>query len=117
MMTNEKIAAAAIRIGNEVFTGTTHFAAMRKIIAMPGVDPATISGMILKGEDGFVTDSGRFEDRAEAFEIARAQKQISHTELADPEKNMAFYNTDKPSLDSGIVESYARMRACPSYVY
>lgn len=113
----EKIAAAAIRVGNEVYTAPTHFAAMQAIIAIPGVDPATIADMLLRGEDGFVTDTGRFIDRAEAFQIASNAGQIAAHELADPQKNMDFFKTDKPSLDSGLIESYAPLLVRPSYLY
>jgi len=104
----EKIAAAAIKIGDQVFTGTTHFGAMREIAqSLPADQVATA---MLDGEDGFLTTDGRFVDRAEAFEIAQASRQISSVQgLDDPEKNKAFYGTEKPSLDSGIVESYAPM--------
>lgn len=113
----EKIAAAAIRVGNDIFTGTTHFAAMRRIIDTPGVDPNAVAQMVLRGEDGFITDTGRFVDRAEAFEIARQQDQIAHSDLADPETNKAFYQTEQPSLDSGMMEGYAPLLVRPDYVY
>lgn len=115
-MTMEKIAGAAIRVGNEVFVGSTHFAAMRRIVEMPGVDPATVADMIMRGEDGFVTDTGRFVSRSEAFQIASEQGQLAHTELADPERNKAFYSTPEPSLDSGMMEGYAPLRIRPSYL-
>jgi len=113
----EKIAAAAIRVGTEVFTAPTHFMAMQKIILIPGVQPATIADMILQGEDGFVTDQGRFVDRAEAFRIASHARQMGNHELADPQANMAFYKTNEPSLDSGLIESYATLRVKRSYIY
>lgn len=116
-MIMEKIAAAAIRVGNEVYTAPTHFACMQKIIAIPGIDAETIAGMIMNGEDGFVTDQGRFVDRAEAFQVAAYSGQMGSHELSDPEKNMEFYKTAKPSLDSGLIESYAPLRVRRSFIY
>src|SRR5574337_728269 len=110
----EKIAAAAIRVGNEIYTAPTHFAAMQAIISVPGVDPATVADMLLRGEDGFITDQGRFVDRAEAFQIASLSGQMGAHELADPQKNMDFFQKDKPSLDSGLIESYATLLVRPS---
>jgi hypothetical protein len=113
----EKITAAAIRIGNEIYTGPTHFAAMQAIISVPGMDPHTVADMLLRGEDGFITTEGRFVDRAEAFEIASQAAQMGTHELANPEKNMAFFDTSKPSLDSGLIESYAPLRVRRSNIY
>jgi len=119
MMTNEKLAAAALRVGTETYTGRTHFMAMRKIIELPDIDKSTIADMAMQAEDGFVTDTGRFVDRHEAFEIAVAAGQIApeSAHLSDPLANMAFYNTAKPSLDSGMMESYAPMRVRRANVY
>ena len=115
---NEKIAAAALRIGNEVYTGTTHFAAMRAVIELPGVESSTIARMLMDAEDGFVTDTGRFVTRSEAFDIAREQGQINHAELSDPEANKEFYQSDEPSLDSGLIgENYAPFRQRPSFMH
>jgi prophage tail gpP-like protein len=115
-MSAEKIAAAAIKIGNEVYTGMTHFAVMRRIVMMPDVASGTVAQMILDGMDGFVTDAGRFVDRAEAFRIAAQARQMSDHEYADPEKNKAFYGTEEPSLDSGLIEHYAAFIRKPSYL-
>ena len=56
----EQIAAAAIRVGQEVYTGPRHFKATIKIIQMRGLDPGMIAEMLLDGVDGFVTNEGRF---------------------------------------------------------
>ncbi len=109
----EKIAAAALKVDDRVYTGVTHFMAMRKIIQDPSIDPADLADVLLACQDGFVTDTGRYVTRDEAFVIANAANQIKPSELNlhDPEKNKDFYQTDKPSLDSGMVmDSYAEMR-------
>lgn len=114
----EKIAAAAIRVGNEIYTATTHFAVSARIIALPDRDQAVLADQLMDGEYGFVTTEGRFVTRTEAFKIAAAAGQIQHSELADPAKNMDFYGTPRPSLDSGmIVEHYAPLRVRPANIY
>lgn len=106
---HEKIAAAAIKIGDEVFTGPVHFACMQKVIALP-IDPKQIVSMLVSAVDGFITDTGRFVDRNEAFELASASRQLKDVAQANPAANMDFYGTPKPSLDSGLIESYAPMQ-------
>lgn len=102
----EKITAAAMRNDGKVYTGKTHFQIMRELIASPDMEGQDVAKWLLTAEDGFVTTTGRFVDREEAFEIARSAAQIVNNDLVDPEKNKAFYGTQKPSLDSGIVEYY-----------
>lgn len=119
-MPNEKISAAAIKIGNEIYTGPTHFGALRKIYEVPGLDADTVMQMVLSGEDGFVTDTGRFVTREEAFIIAQQAQQIgaaSPMDLADPVKNMDFYGKPEPTLDSGMLEHYAPLRVRRSCVF
>lgn len=79
----ERIKAAAIRVGDRVFTGITHVDAVEKAAAegaLKGGDTAYFdelddaAGMF--DEDGFVTTTGRFVSRDEAYEIARKATQI-----------------------------------------
>lgn len=104
----EKISAAAICCGDQVFTGPTHIAILRKITLLD-VPAKQRCQMLLSGEDGFVTDTGRFVSREEGFKIAKHSNQIAG-ELGDPEKNKAFYGGDEPRLDSGIMEFYAPIK-------
>jgi hypothetical protein len=112
----EKIAAAAIRVENEIYTAMTHFAVMKKIIEMPGLDPDKIPGMLLGGEDGFVTQEGRFVTRAEGFVIATTEHQVIQDEFADPNTNMIFYGTPEPSLDSGMIKAYAEFSVTHAWI-
>ena len=64
---------------------------------------------MLTGEDGYILDDGQFIARDDAFPVALAAGQIAQTDqhLDDPDANMRFYGKDKPTLDSGMIESYA----------
>jgi hypothetical protein len=64
------IKLAAIRQGNIVYVGRRHHDCIRWILACGLVQPP------VNGEQGFVTDEGKFVDRREAFKIARECKQI-----------------------------------------
>jgi len=97
-----KIAAAAVRIGRTIYIGSTHFEASRKFIDLPGTLEA-------ETEDGYVTDTGRFVDREEAFRIAVANGQVCN-EFADARRNMNFYGTNRPRLESSVIENYATFR-------
>lgn len=98
----EKIAGAAIRVGTKIYVGTTHFEASEKYINLHEV-------VAFPTEDGYVTDTGRFVDREEAFRIAVAMGQ-AQGDLADPQRNMEFYGTNRPRLDSSIIADYAEIR-------
>jgi hypothetical protein len=111
----EMISAAAIRCGDQVFTGPTHIAIMKKITLL-GAPADQKCKMLLDGEDGFVTDTGRVVSREEGFKIAKSSHQIVG-ELGDPEKNKAFYGGDEPRLDSGIVEFFAPLKVRPEYLF
>lgn len=100
-----KVALAAIRVGDVVYTGRTHFEALKKLLSNESLTAEDRSRMALDGEDGFLDTEGNFLTREEAFELASRQHQISHPTLADPEANKEFYGGDKPRLDSGILES------------
>ena len=94
-----KIAAAAVRIGGKIYIGPTHFEASRKFIDLPELLDA-------EAENGYVTDTGQFVDREEAFKIAVSNRQVC-AEFADPKRNMAFYGTAAPRLESCYIENYA----------
>ena len=98
-----RIAAAAVRVGDKIYIGSTHFEASLKFINLPGMSEA-------KTDDGYVTDTGRFLNREEAFWLALTSGQ-ANGELADPKRNINFYGTTRPRLESGIVENFAMLRA------
>jgi hypothetical protein len=105
----EKISAAAVKVGERVFTGETHMACLNVILQSTEFTPHQRARMSLAGEDGFVTNIGRFVTREEGFEIAKAQGQmITHPCADDPAANMAFYGGTKPRLDSGLIREYAK---------
>lgn len=105
-----KIASAALRIDGRIYVGRTHFEAMRRFLESPTDDVVDKASALLAAEDGFLTDTGEFLDRFESFKVAQASGQLSASEFSRPDRNMQFYSTDKPSLDSGLVaENYAPM--------
>src|SRR5208282_1072690 len=64
----ERIRSAAVRFGDKIFTGPTHYMAYMKAYGeghdLPeGYNPNT---------EGFMTDSGRFIDRNEAWDVAKS---------------------------------------------
>ncbi len=60
-----RIAAAAIIHDGRTWTGRRHHLIIRQIVAELGPEVAPING-----EQGFLTDDGRFVDREEAARIA-----------------------------------------------
>jgi hypothetical protein len=106
----ERIAAAAALVGQDIYIGPTHSAAMSKIAQIPGLDPAALAKQFLSAEYGFITNEGRFVTRAEAFQIATAARQIFKNDLAVPELNQKFFQTVEPILDSSMLEDYASLR-------
>lgn len=111
LLTETKIAAAAIKMGTEVYTGRTHFEAMHNFLKNADLPADKKAEMLLISVDGFITDDGEFLDRSAAFEVAAKANQLINHEYSDPEKNKAFFQTDKPSLDSGLVaENYAPLK-------
>lgn len=107
----ERITAAAIKVGDKVYTGATHMNAMCVIIDLPNVSSADKAEMLLAGQDGFVTDTGRFVSREEAYVIAQAAKQLKDLPQSEPEFNKEFYNSEEPRLDSGLIEKYAPLKS------
>jgi hypothetical protein len=69
----ERITAAAIREGRNVYTGPHHATIIHYIAKCAGITP-------VRGEQGFVTNTGRFVSRKEALGIAVAAGQVT----ADP---------------------------------
>lgn len=68
--TGEKVGRAALKYGDEIFTGVNHGDALDKILSkMQDFDYKHVS-------DGFITTHGRFVSRAEALEIAEQAKQV-----------------------------------------
>lgn len=67
------IVAAAVRVGERMFTGPTHFDAVVKIAQIPNLNAEEKVAMLLGGEAGFVTDEGQFVNREQAKEISQKQ--------------------------------------------
>lgn len=67
-----KIVEAAILEGGRVWTGKRHHLIIRAIVADLGVDVIPVTG-----EQGFVTDDGRFVGREEAAKIAFDAGQVT----------------------------------------
>ncbi len=69
----EKIDAAAIRLGEELFTGRNHTEAIMNMEeSIPDWKTSNI-----RLEDGFVTNTGRYVKRDEAGQIAKRAGQLS----------------------------------------
>lgn len=86
------IAAAAIRVGERIFTGETHVEASAKLVRAPKLGAEEKVQMILAGEPGFITDDGQFVNSDEAHEISRnagvvemaeRRKKLFHGALVD----------------------------------
>lgn len=106
---NEKIAAAALKSGKRVFPGPSHPACMNAILTDEHLTSDQKVAMLLDTEDGFVTNTGRFITREEAFQIAQAQKQMTDHQYSEPEANKAFYGGAEPRLDSGLIKEWAEL--------
>ena len=88
----EKVETAAVRVMGTVFTGQMHFLAFEKAkTAMPEVDFA--STVI---EQGYLTNTGRFIDRAEAGRLADAAGQLEY--LSKDEHDSAVSRLDTHNL-------------------
>ncbi|MEX0918192.1 MAG: hypothetical protein WDZ93_03475 [Candidatus Paceibacterota bacterium] len=91
--TREKIAASAVRFRDEVYTGKTH---MDAIIEMEENNPDWHDSND-SVEDGFVTSTGRYVERDEAWEIAKKSGQLDHHE---PRKR----NMEDEALDAHDIQ-------------
>ena len=92
MQAVEKVKIAAVRIGEDVFTGQMHFMAMDEA-------KRTLSNFDdLKDtmEQGFVTTTGRFISRDEAGKLADEAGQLEH--LSEREHDSAVYRLDSHNL-------------------
>lgn len=69
----EQIAAAAVKVGDRVFTGPSHAVAIKKAEATFDAPFETLP--LAPIPDGFVTTGGRFVSRHEAADIAAATRQ------------------------------------------
>lgn len=103
-----RIAAAAVRVSGRTFVGTTHYEATLKLECFG-------SSAEDEREDGFLTDTGRFVNREEAFAIAVENGQ-AFGDLSDPVKNMNFYGTIKPRLESDMIIEYAELRSTKGFI-
>lgn len=74
----ERLTSAALKIGDQVFTGSTHGDAFEAALKA-GVDPADIVKVDM---NGFVTSTGRYVGREEALQIAQASGQ-KHRQVAN----------------------------------
>ncbi len=107
----EKIVSAAIKAAGRVYLAPTHIQAFMAFYQDESVPTATKSAVMADERqvemDGFVTNTGRYVDRKEAFKIASAAKQLAPP-WTDPNFPSDFTQSDEPPLDSGWIESYAR---------
>jgi hypothetical protein len=71
----EKIVAAAIEIGDEIFTGVNHADA---IVRVEDKYPHWDTDKSLIIGEGFLTSKGRFVSREEAGQIAKGAAQLGH---------------------------------------
>ncbi len=91
----EKVKLAAVRLGEEVFTGQMHFMAMEKA-------KATLSNFAELEptmEQGFITTLGRFISRDEAGKLADEAGQLDH--LSEQEHDSAVGRLDSHNI-SGL---------------
>lgn len=65
----EQVAASAVKVGDQMFTGPSHLAALDRAQAQLGV---SIEQLPITDSGGFVTTGGRYVSRYEAQDIARA---------------------------------------------
>ena len=100
-MSEEKIAAAAIKIGTEVYTGMTHFAVMRRIVMMPDVASGTVAQMILDGVDGFVTDGGPFCGQGGGISDCRAGPADERSRVCGPGEKQSLLRHGRTELRFG----------------
>jgi hypothetical protein len=79
----EKVVAAAIRVNGKVITGPMHALALVRALEMGILDDAALNAYYegdlesLGIEEGFVTTTGRFISREEAYELERARRASS----------------------------------------
>lgn len=103
----ERIVTAAIEIGNEVFTGAIHILAAQKAVeagALEAREAADFGDWLEAGAiDGFITSTGRFVNRGEAYAIARKADQIDQGDIRGEEENDngKYYDDDSDELDAG----------------
>lgn len=74
----ERVASAAIRVGEDVYTGTVHSDAIDAAAKARGITPDEVIDLMdaTGGTEGFVTSTGRYVNRTEAGRIAKEQDQI-----------------------------------------
>jgi len=82
---NEWVICSAIKLGEKVFPGRRH-ADCAELIKDAGLD-------FERNDTGFITSTGRFVNRAEAFLIAKANNQIVHT-MFDEDKEGVLTSED-----------------------
>lgn len=78
----ERIKAAAIRIGDKVYEGTSHFDAVMAAAQDMRITEDEVLALNNQIEDGFTTSTGRYVDRTEADAIAK------NSEQTDPANDM-----------------------------
>lgn len=102
----EKIAAAAIKVDDKVFTGTNHGEAL-DAAAKAGVDTENLASRSLE-TDGFVTTTGRYVTRKEASAIAADAGQIKGA------PHMAEFLKSEGTIEAPLIEMAPNMeRAAP----
>lgn len=103
----EKVAGAAVRLEGQIYTGILHSDAIQEAYKYhgdiaeealnkalsDGIDPNNLDTIrdTFKGEQGFVTSTGRFISRKEALELAEKQNQIQEPFGIKPDKNEGLH--------------------------
>jgi hypothetical protein len=91
----EMIAAAAVKINQKLYVGTTHKEALDQFGRHVPLDM----------EDGYVTTKGRFVDRMEGYRIARRAGQLTE-QAADRKRNLSIFGMADIPLNSSMVVAW-----------
>lgn len=90
---------AALKLGDQTFTGRQHFEALNK--AMDVLGPETAESLITPNAGGFITNWGRYVDRIEAAKMLGAKR---GSELHASEKPGAFISLRRSTGDRELLE-------------
>ncbi len=82
MSAREQVRVAAVRLRGHVFTAQSHKEAVHVASLRLRLKPATVWRLLGKRGEGFVTTTGRFVSRREAWRIALAAGQVCSRRLA-----------------------------------
>lgn len=75
----ERITSAAVKVGDEIYTGPNHFDAFLNAVEQTGMEDDALIAAIGDNGDHFLTSEGRFVTRVEADAIAKRAGQLKET--------------------------------------